>query len=55
MASPLTANTTGPVIRAHAKLRYSTVTPMKARRVIDLATRFLAAIEGVIGPPPDAD
>jgi uncharacterized protein (UPF0332 family) len=25
----------------------------EARRVIDLATRFLTAIEGVIGPPPD--
>jgi uncharacterized protein (UPF0332 family) len=26
----------------------------QARQVIDLATRFLTAIEGVIGPPPDA-
>jgi large subunit ribosomal protein L22 len=38
VASPIggTSTITGPVIRAHAKLRYSTVTPMKARRVIDL-------------------
>jgi len=42
----LTANTTGPVIRAHAKLRYSTVTPMKARRVIDLV-RGLPAEEAL--------
>ena len=38
MASPLragssTQNTTGPVVRAKALLRYSTVTPMKARRI----------------------
>jgi len=46
VASPLTANTTGPVIRAHAKLRYSTVTPMKARRVIDLV-RGLPAEEAL--------
>jgi large subunit ribosomal protein L22 len=36
VANTPTLNTTGPIVRAHAKLRYSTVTPMKARRVIDL-------------------
>ena len=46
MASPVTLNTTGPVVRAHAKLRYSTVTPMKARRVIDLV-RGLPADEAL--------
>ena len=46
MASPTTLNTTGPVVRAHAKLRYSTVTPMKARRVIDLV-RGLPAEEAL--------
>jgi len=39
-------NTTGPVGRAHAKLRYSTVTPMKARRVVDLV-RGLPADEAL--------
>jgi large subunit ribosomal protein L22 len=42
----LTANVTGPVVRAHAKLRYSTVTPMKARRVVDLV-RGLPAEEAL--------
>ena len=46
MASPVTLNTTGPVVRAHAKLRYSTVTPMKARRVVDLV-RGLPADEAL--------
>jgi large subunit ribosomal protein L22 len=46
VASPLTADTTGPVVRAHAKLRYSTVTPMKARRVVDLV-RGLPAEEAL--------
>src|SRR5450755_1344983 len=46
VASPVTLNTTGPVVRAHAKLRYSTVTPMKARRVIDLV-RGLPADEAL--------
>ena len=46
MASPTTLNTTGPVVRAHAKLRYSTVTPMKARRVVDLV-RGLPADEAL--------
>jgi large subunit ribosomal protein L22 len=36
VANTPTLNTTGPIVRAHAKLRYSTETPMKARRVIDL-------------------
>jgi large subunit ribosomal protein L22 len=36
----------GPVVRAHAKLRYSTVTPMKARRVVDLV-RGLPADEAL--------
>lgn len=38
MASPLgsTASLSGPVIRARARLRYSTITPMKARRVVDM-------------------
>jgi large subunit ribosomal protein L22 len=39
-------NTTGPIVRAQAKLRYSTVTPMKARRVIDLV-RGLPADEAL--------
>ena len=46
MASPVTLNTTGPIVRAHAKLRYSTVTPMKARRVVDLV-RGLPADEAL--------
>jgi large subunit ribosomal protein L22 len=46
VASPVTLNTTGPVVRAHAKLRYSTVTPMKARRVVDLV-RGLPADEAL--------
>jgi large subunit ribosomal protein L22 len=46
VASPTTLNTTGPVVRAHAKLRYSTVTPMKARRVVDLV-RGLPADEAL--------
>jgi large subunit ribosomal protein L22 len=41
-----TLNTTGPIVRAHAKLRYSTVTPMKARRVVDLV-RGLPADEAL--------
>jgi large subunit ribosomal protein L22 len=44
--SSSTLNTTGPVVRAHAKLRYSTVTPMKARRVVDLV-RGLPADEAL--------
>src|SRR5450432_2270835 len=46
VASSTTLNTTGPVVRAHAKLRYSTVTPMKARRVVDLV-RGLPADEAL--------
>jgi large subunit ribosomal protein L22 len=46
VASPSTTNTTGPIVRAHAKLRYSTVTPMKARRVVDLV-RGLPADEAL--------
>ena len=46
VASPVTLNTTGPVVRAQAKLRYSTVTPMKARRVVDLV-RGLPADEAL--------
>jgi large subunit ribosomal protein L22 len=46
VASQTTLNTTGPVVRAHAKLRYSTVTPMKARRVVDLV-RGLPADEAL--------
>jgi large subunit ribosomal protein L22 len=46
VASPTTLNTTGPVVRAYAKLRYSTVTPMKARRVVDLV-RGLPADEAL--------
>ena len=51
MASPLragssTQNTTGPIVRAKALLRYSTVTPMKARRVVDLV-RGLPAEEAL--------
>ena len=48
MASPIgsTSTITGPVVRAHAKLRYSTVTPMKARRVVDLV-RGLPADEAL--------
>jgi large subunit ribosomal protein L22 len=49
VASPLTgtrASLTGPVVRAQAKLRYSTVTPMKARRVVDLV-RGLPADEAL--------
>jgi large subunit ribosomal protein L22 len=41
-----TLNTTGPIVRAQAKLRYSTVTPMKARRVVDLV-RGLPADEAL--------
>jgi large subunit ribosomal protein L22 len=41
-----TGSVSGPVIRAHAKLRYSTVTPMKARRVVDLV-RGLPADEAL--------
>ena len=46
MANTPTLNTTGPVVRAVAKLRYSTVTPMKARRVVDLV-RGLPADEAL--------
>ncbi len=48
MASPIGSTSTlgGPVVRAHAKLRYSTVTPMKARRVVDLV-RGLPADEAL--------
>jgi large subunit ribosomal protein L22 len=46
VANTPTLNTTGPVVRAHAKLRYSTVTPMKARRVVDLV-RGLPADEAL--------
>ena len=48
MASPLgaTGTLTGPIVRAQAKLRYSTVTPMKARRVVDLV-RGLPADEAL--------
>src|SRR5579875_3840626 len=48
VASPMgsTASLTGPVVRARARLRYSTVTPMKARRVIDLV-RGLPADEAL--------
>jgi large subunit ribosomal protein L22 len=46
VASTVTLNTTGPVVRAQAKLRYSTVTPMKARRIIDLV-RGLPADEAL--------
>ncbi len=48
MASPIGATGTlnGPVVRAQAKLRYSTVTPMKARRVVDLV-RGLPADEAL--------
>jgi large subunit ribosomal protein L22 len=46
VASPLAGNMTGPVVRAQAKLRYSTVTPMKARRVVDLV-RGLPADEAL--------
>jgi large subunit ribosomal protein L22 len=46
VANTPTLNTTGPIVRAHAKLRYSTVTPMKARRVIDLV-RGLPADEAL--------
>jgi len=46
VANTPTLNTTGPIIRAHAKLRYSTVTPMKARRVVDLV-RGLPADEAL--------
>jgi large subunit ribosomal protein L22 len=48
VASPIgsTATIGGPVVRAHAKLRYSTVTPMKARRVVDLV-RGLPADEAL--------
>ena len=46
MANTPTLNTTGPIVRAHAKLRYSTVTPMKARRVVDLV-RGLPADEAL--------
>jgi large subunit ribosomal protein L22 len=52
VASPLRAgsstqnNTTGPVVRARALLRYSTVTPMKARRIVDLV-RGLPAEEAL--------
>ncbi len=46
MANASTLNTTGPIVRAHAKLRYSTVTPMKARRVVDLV-RGLPADEAL--------
>jgi large subunit ribosomal protein L22 len=46
VASPVVLNTTGPIVRAHAKLRYSTVTPMKARRVVDLV-RGLPADEAL--------
>jgi large subunit ribosomal protein L22 len=48
VASPIGSTSTlgGPVVRAHAKLRYSTVTPMKARRVVDLV-RGLPADEAL--------
>lgn len=48
MASPIGATGTlnGPIVRAQAKLRYSTVTPMKARRVVDLV-RGLPADEAL--------
>lgn len=48
MASPMgsTASLTGPVVRARARLRYSTITPMKARRVVDLV-RGLPADEAL--------
>ena len=48
MASPLgrTGTVSGAVVRAHAKLRYSTVAPMKARRVVDLV-RGLPADEAL--------
>jgi large subunit ribosomal protein L22 len=48
VASPLgsTSTPTGPIVRAQAKLRYSTVTPMKARRVVDLV-RGLPADEAL--------
>ena len=48
MASPVgsTSTVTGPIVRAQAKLRYSTVTPMKARRVVDLV-RGLPADEAL--------
>jgi large subunit ribosomal protein L22 len=46
VANTPTLNTTGPVVRAQAKLRYSTVTPMKARRVVDLV-RGLPADEAL--------
>jgi len=48
VASPIgaTGTLTGPVVRAQAKLRYSTVTPMKARRVVDLV-RGLPADEAL--------
>ncbi|MBX5447858.1 MAG: 50S ribosomal protein L22, partial [Acidothermus cellulolyticus] len=41
-----TASLTGPVVRARARLRYSTITPMKARRVVDLV-RGLPADEAL--------
>jgi len=48
VASPIgaTGALNGPVVRAQAKLRYSTVTPMKARRVVDLV-RGLPADEAL--------
>ncbi len=52
MASPLgssnaaTRALSGPVVRAQAKLRYSTIAPMKARRVVDLV-RGLPADEAL--------
>ena len=48
MASPIgsAGALTGPIVRAQAKLRYSTVTPMKARRVVDLV-RGLPADEAL--------
>jgi large subunit ribosomal protein L22 len=48
VASPIgaTGTLTGPIVRAQAKLRYSTVTPMKARRVVDLV-RGLPADEAL--------
>jgi large subunit ribosomal protein L22 len=48
VASPIgaTGTVTGPIVRAQAKLRYSTVTPMKARRVVDLV-RGLPADEAL--------
>jgi large subunit ribosomal protein L22 len=48
VASPIggTATLSGPIVRAQAKLRYSTVTPMKARRVVDLV-RGLPADEAL--------